>query len=58
MKVLEKFQFLRNKDCYMKDDQKKEYIAPEMRVYELDCKTVLLQPSPDPDAPAVSGGFD
>ena len=46
------------KDCYMKDDQKKEYIAPEMSVYELDCKTILLQPSPDPDGPAVSGGFD
>lgn len=38
-------------------DQKKEYVAPKMSVYEIDCKTVLLQAS-NPDAPAVSGGFD
>ena len=42
----------------MKDENKKEYVAPEMIVYEFNCKTVLLQPSPDPQVPAGSGGFD
>lgn len=39
----------------MKEEQKKKYDAPEMRVHELDCKSNLLQGS---NATVVSGGFD
>lgn len=42
----------------MKNEQKKEYVSPKMSVCELDCKTILLQPSPDPKGDPVSGGFD
>lgn len=40
----------------MKDEQKKDYIAPQMSVYVIDCKTVLLQSSVD--APPGKGSFD
>ena len=53
--ILTRFRFLKNKDCFMKDEQKKEYDAPKMRVHELDCKSNLLQGS---NATEVSGPFD
>ena len=55
MVILMRCRLQKIKGCFMKEEQKKEYVAPEMRVHELDCKSNLLQGS---NATVVSGGFD